>query len=63
MFFIIRKKVNYINYFFKVIGTIYEVNGYKILPIYHSSPILPKSYTDNVQNFEKIKGEKVLWKN
>lgn len=38
-----------------VVGNIYEINGYKILPIYHPSPILPKSYTGNVPIFEKIK--------
>ncbi len=38
-----------------VVGNIYEINGYKILPIYHPSPISPKSYTGNVPIFEKIK--------
>ena len=43
------------NKFADVVGNIYEVNGYKILPIYHPSPISPKSYTGNIPIFEKIK--------
>lgn len=34
-----------------VVGKIYEINRYKILPIYHSSPISPKSYKENTPNF------------
>lgn len=41
--------------FSEVIGNIYEVNGYKVLPIYHSSPISPKSYKGNLPIFEKLK--------
>ena len=41
--------------FADVVGNIYEVNGYKILPIYHPSPISPKSYTGNVPIFEKLR--------
>lgn len=41
--------------FSDVVGNIYEVNGYKVLPIYHPSPISPKSYKDNVPIFEKLK--------
>ncbi len=48
--------------FSEVVGSIYEVNGYKILPIYHPSPISPKSYSGNVPIFENLKGMK-LWKN
>ena len=36
------------NKFADVVGNIYEVNGYKILPIYHPSPISPKSYKGNI---------------
>ena len=43
------------NKFLDVVGNIYEVNGYKILPIYHPSPISPKSYKDNVPIFETLK--------
>ena len=43
------------NKFADVVGNIYEVNDYKILPIYHPSPISPKSYKDNVPIFERIK--------
>lgn len=38
-----------------VVGNLYEVDGYKILPIYHPSPISPKSYKGNQVIFEKIK--------
>lgn len=43
------------NKFADVVGNIYEVNGYKILPIYHPSPISPKSYKGNVPIFKKLK--------
>ena len=41
--------------FADVVGNIYEVNGYKILPIYHPSPISPKSYSGNLPIFEKLR--------
>lgn len=41
--------------FSDVVGNIYEVDGNKILPIYHPSPISPKSYKGNVPIFEKLK--------
>ena len=41
--------------FADVVGNIYQVNGYKVLPIYHPSPISPKSYTGNIPIFEKIR--------
>lgn len=40
--------------FSEVVGNTYEVNGYKILPIYHPSPISPKSYQGNVPIFEGL---------
>lgn len=43
------------NKFADVVGKIYEVNDYKILPIYHPSPISPKSYTGNIPIFEKLR--------
>ena len=45
------------NKFKDVVGKMYEVDGYKILPIYHPSPISPKSYKGNLPIFEKIKNE------
>ena len=42
------------NKFSEVVGNIYEINGYKILPIYNPSPISPKSYKGNVPIFNKI---------
>lgn len=50
---------NILNFKFKkfsdVVGNIYEVNRYKVLPIYHPSPISPKSYKGNLPIFEKLK--------
>ena len=50
---------NLLNFKFKkfsdVVGNIYEVNNYKILPIYHPSPISPKSYKGNIPIFEDLK--------
>lgn len=43
------------NKFADVVGKIYEVNDYKILPIYHPSPISPKSYTGNIPIFKKLR--------
>ena len=40
--------------FADVVGNVYEVNEYKILPIYHPSPISPKSYAGNVPIFKMI---------
>ena len=40
--------------FYSVVGNVYEVNDYKVLPIYHSSPISPKNYNRNVEIFKKI---------
>lgn len=41
--------------FSDVVGQIYEVNNYKVLPIYHPSPISPKSYKGNIPIFEHLK--------
>ncbi len=46
--------------FSDVVGNIYEVNGYKVLPIYHPSPISPKSFKGNVPIFERLKGMNIL---
>ena len=43
------------NKFVDVVGKIYEVNDYKILPIYHPSSISPKSYKGNLPIFERLK--------
>ena len=45
------------NKFSEVVGNIYEVGEYKVLPIYHPSPISPMSYKGNVPIFEKLKEE------
>lgn len=43
------------NKFSDVVGKIFEVNGYKIIPIYHPSPISPMSYKGNINIFKNIK--------
>ena len=45
-----------INYkkFSDVVGQEFEVNGYKIIPIYHPSPISPMSYKGNISIFKKV---------
>lgn len=48
------------NKFKDVVGNIYEFNGYKILPIYHPSPISPKSYKYNVPIFENLQIKKII---
>ena len=40
--------------FSDVVGNIYEVNNFKILPIYHPSPISPKSYKGNLPIFKQL---------
>ena len=42
------------NKFADIVGNIYEFNGYKVLPIYHPSPISPKSYSGNIPIFETL---------
>lgn len=55
---------NLLNFKFKkfqeVVGNIYEVNGYKVLPIYHPSPISPKSYKGNVPIFEMLHNNAII---
>lgn len=41
--------------FSDVVGKFYEFENYKILPIYHPSPISPKSYKGNIPIFEELK--------
>lgn len=41
--------------FSDVVGNVYEANGFKVLPIYHPSPISPKSYKGNEPIFERLK--------
>lgn len=45
------------NKFSEVVGKVYELNGCKVIPIYHPSPISLKSYKDNVPIFEMLKKE------
>ena len=41
--------------FSDVVGNKYNIDGMIIIPIYHPSPISPKSYTGNIDIFNKIK--------
>lgn len=43
------------NKFSEVVGKEYEYNGIKVIPIYHPSPISPKSYKGNIEIFKNIK--------
>lgn len=49
-----------INKFADYIGKIFEIKinekSYKVLPIYHPSPLNPKGYKDNVPIFDILKG-------
>lgn len=47
--------------FSEVVGKQYIMDGMTIIPIYHPSPISPKSYTGNIDIFNNIK-EKILIK-
>ena len=42
--------------FSDVVGKTFDVNGYKVIPIYHPSPISPLSYKGNIEIFKNIKG-------
>ena len=54
--FPIRNLLNFkFNMFSGVVGNIYEVIEYKILPIYHPSPISTKIYKGYNSIFEKLK--------
>jgi len=46
--------------FSDVVGKKYELDGINIIPIYHPSPISPKSYKGNIEVFNELK--KVLVK-
>ena len=41
--------------FSDIVGKKFELNGMTVIPIYHPSPISPKSYTGNVDIFEELK--------
>lgn len=51
-----RNLLNYkFNKFSDVVGKFYKINNYYILPIYHPSPISPKSYNGNLPIFYELK--------
>lgn len=38
-----------------VVGKEFNVNGYKVIPIYHPSPVSPLSYKGNIEIFKNLK--------
>ncbi len=40
--------------FSDVAGKEFKINGFKVIPIYHPSPISPMSYKGNIEIFKKI---------
>ena len=40
--------------FSDVVGNEYKLDGIKVIPIYHPSPISPKSYKGNIEIFKKL---------
>ena len=46
-----------INYkkFSEVVGKKYKLDKYTVIPIYHPSPISPKSYNGNIEIFKQLK--------
>ena len=41
--------------FSDVVGKEFNINGFKVIPIYHPSPISPMSYKGNIDIFKNIK--------
>ena len=41
--------------FSDIVGKEFNVNGYRVIPIYHPSPISPMSYKGNIEIFKNIK--------
>ena len=42
------------NKFSEVVGNTYHVNEYRVIPIYHPSPVSPMSYKGNIDIFRNI---------
>ena len=40
--------------FFDVVGKVFDVNGFKVIPIYHPSPISPLSFKGNEEIFKNM---------
>ncbi len=45
-----------------VVGKSFNINGYKVIPIYHPSPASPMSYKGNIPIFEDIKEKGIILK-
>lgn len=45
--------------FSDIVGNSYDYNGYEVIPIYHPSPISPRSYKGNEEIFNGIIKEKI----
>ena len=42
------------NKFSDVVGKKFDINGYKVIPIYHPSPVSPMSYKGNIEIFKRL---------
>ena len=45
--------------FSDVVGKVFDVNGFKVIPIYHPSPISPLSYKGNEEIFKNLNLKKI----
>lgn len=43
------------NKFSDIVGKEFNINGYRVIPIYHPSPISPMSYKGNIKIFKNLK--------
>lgn len=43
--------------FKEIVGNIYDINSYKVIPIYHPSPVSPMSYKGNLPIMKSLKEE------
>lgn len=41
--------------FSEVVGKEFDINGYKVIPVYHPSPVSPLSYKGNIDIFKRLR--------
>jgi DNA polymerase len=41
--------------FSEVVGKGFDINGYKVIPVYHPSPVSPLSYKGNIDIFKRLR--------
>ena len=39
----------------EVVGKEFDINGYKVIPVYHPSPVSPLSYKGNIDIFKRLR--------